>query len=279
MIGAIIGDIVGSPYEGSHMNWVDDKSFPLFAKQYSRFTDDSVLTCATADAILQVQDYTKPNPRYSLKYKQWAKKYPGRGYGSGFQEWVDKGGNYVNNSYANGAMMRCSPIGHLYDDIETVRRQAIRSVAGTHNSPESRRGAESITSAIFLARTGHNKTQIKNYIEENFGHMLDLTVDQWREHPKPNIRCNLSAPQALVCFLYGQSYEDTIRNAVYTKGDTDTIAAIAGSIAEAYYGVESIPETIVAEAKSRLSDEMITLINEFYWVTGTKKGNSSPFQL
>lgn len=275
MIGAIIGDIVGSPYEGSHMNWVNDKNFPLFAKQWSRFTDDTVLTCATADAILHptYEETSWKNvyeawPDFSLRYLQWADKYPKKGYGSGFQEWVNSGGIGIKKSYANGCMMRCSPIALYYETLDTANRMALKSIAATHASPESARGVQSIVSAIHMALHGHTKLQIREYVEENFGHMLDLTVEQWRIHPKPNIRCNLTAPQALVCFMESTDYESAIRNAVYTKGDTDTIAAIAGSIAEAYYGVRSIPLYMIKEMKERISPEMVNLINEFYQIIG-----------
>ena len=271
MIGAIIGDIVGSPYEGSSLNWVDDKNFPLFAKEWSRFTDDTVLTCATADAILSVIMPNSVNimglPGFGSSYKMWALKYPNRGYGSSFQEWVDTKDSehyIVNKSYANGCMMRCSPIGLYYDDLEECQFHAKRSIEYTHNSPEASRGVQSIVSAIHMALHGHTKLQIQAYVEENFGHMLDLTVEQWRIHPKPNIRCNITAPQALVCFMESTDYESAIRNAVYTKGDTDTIAAIAGSIAEAYYGIRSIPQFAIDEMKQRISPEMIDVINEFY---------------
>ena len=264
MIGAIIGDIVGSPYEGSSLNWVDDKNFPLFAKQWSRFTDDTVLTCATADAILD----NPKHPNFGLKYREWASKYPNRGYGSGFQRWVDDGGTSVNPSYANGCMMRCSPIGLYYKNLRAAFLNARRSIAWTHNSPESKRGIGSIVSAIHFAKKGCFKVQIQGYVQENFGHMLDLTVEQWREHSKPSIRCNITAPQALVCFMESTDYESAIRNAVYTKGDTDTIAAIAGSVAEAFYGVNSIPQSMIDEAKQRLTPEIIELINRFYQTIG-----------
>ena len=275
MVGAIIGDIVGSPYEGSHMNWVDDKNFPLFAKQWSRFTDDTVLTCATADAILHpaYEETSWKNvfeawPDFSLRYLQWANSYPKRGYGSGFQEWVNSGEIGIKKSYANGCMMRCSPIALYYETLDTANRMALKSIAATHASPEAARGVQSIVSAIHMALHGHTKLQIQAYVEENFGHMLDLTVEQWRIHPKPNIRCNITAPQSLVCFMESADYESAIRNAVYTKGDTDTIAAIAGSIAEAYYGVRSIPQFAIDEMKTRISPEMIDIINEFYQAIG-----------
>jgi len=282
MIGAIIGDIIGSPYEGSSLNWVDDKNFPLFAKEWSRFTDDTVLTCATADALLHpslTDDVLCNLPEFSFQYKNWAMKYPGRGYGSGFQEWVDNGGTTINKSYANGCMMRCSPIALFYTDIEFVNKRAIESIRMTHNSPESSRGIRSIVSAIHMALNGSTKLQIKAYIEENFGHMLDTSVEYWRNHPKPNIRCNLTAPQALVCFMESTDYESAIRNAVYTKGDTDTIAAIAGSIAEAFYGVRSIPQEMIDGAKERITPEMIELVNKFYNLIGQRIDAYKGFQI
>ncbi len=287
MLGAIIGDIVGSPYEGSCLNWVDDKNFPLFAEQWSRFTDDTVLTCATADYLLNQDEKIKieyPDGFYELsgfegKYIQWNLKYPGRGYGSGFQEWVDGNGKTINTSYANGCMMRCSPIGLYFKNLIESKIQAIESVRMTHNSLESKRGVLSITSAINMALSGATKLQIKEYVEENFGHMLDMTVEDWRNHSKPNIRCNLTAPQALVCFMESTDYESTIRNAVYTRGDTDTIAAIAGSIAEAFYGVRSIPQEMIQGAKERLTPEMIELVNKFYGVIGEYREQYKGFQI
>jgi|SRR5579862_1979464 len=273
MIGAIIGDIIGSPYEGSHLNWVDDRNFPLFANQWSRFTDDTVLTCATADALLHKNPFHK-------KYIQWNQKYPDRGYGSGFQSWVDTGGKTPNPSYANGCMMRCSPIPLFYNDSTVeMDKAAINSIKMTHKSTESQRGVLSIVTAIYMALNGYNKTQIKAIVEEEYGHMLDLSVEEWRAHPKPSIRCNLSAPQALVCFMESDSYESAVRNAVYTKGDTDTIAAIAGSIAEAFYGVKSIPQEMIDGAKERMTPEMIDLVNEFYSVIGEYQENYKGFQI
>lgn len=262
MIGAIIGDIVGSPYEGSSLNWVDDRSFPLFAKQWSRFTDDTILTCATADALLHT--VWGEGEKFPIRYRDWALKYPGRGYGSGFQEWVDNGGTTVNKSYANGCMMRCSPIGLFCKDYSVAMIRAKQSIESTHDSQESERGVKSIVSAIHMALNGSTKLQIRGYVEEQFGHMLDMSVEDWRNHRKPSIRCNLTAPQALVCFMESTDYESAIRNAVYTKGDTDTIAAIAGSIAEAFYGVRSIPQEMIDGAKERMTTEMIELTNEFY---------------
>lgn len=272
MIGAIIGDIVGSPYEGSHLNWVDDKNFPLFAKQMSRFTDDSVLTCATADALLN----KKP---FGDAYVEWAIKYPGRGYGSGFKQWVEDGGKNSNPSYANGCMMRCSPLGLFYKDFTNVYYSALDSIRMTHNSTESERGVLSIVSAIHMALRGASKLQIKTFVEEQCGHMLDLSVEEWRLHPKPSIRCNLSAPQALVCFMESTDYESAVRNAVYTKGDTDTIAAIAGSIAEAFYGVKSIPQEMIDGAKNYMTPEMINLVNQFYSVIGEYQENYKGVQI
>jgi ADP-ribosylglycohydrolase len=271
MIGAIIGDVVGSPYEGAGFNFVDDRNFPLFDERNSRFTDDTVLTCATADTLLNpVKKCRMFMNRYLFSefYKKWATEYPNRGYGSGFSEWVENGGITVNSSYANGCMMRCSPIALYFEDLKDANQAALVSILQTHNSPESRRGVQSIVSTIHMALHGSTKLQIKAYVEENFGHMLDLTVDQLRELPKTTIRCNVTAPQALICFMESTDYESAIRNAVYTRGDTDTIAAIAGSIAEAFYGIRSIPQEMIDGAKQRLAPEMIELINRFYHIIG-----------
>jgi ADP-ribosylglycohydrolase len=270
---------------------VDDKNFPLFQNKNSRFTDDTVLTCATADAILRSimpenwqmgQNHLYGTPPFASFYKRWAQRYPGRGYGSMFQEWVDEDVLDMRNprkSYSNGCMMRCSPIAIYAQNIDEARSLALSSIDMTHNSPESARGVQSIVSAIYLAKMKNTKLTIKGYIEENFGHMLDLNVEQWRMHSKPSIRCNITAPQALVCFLESDSYESAVRNAVYTKGDTDTIAAIAGSIAEAYYGTSSIPKLMVFEARNRLSLEMISLINKFYTKIGNVNDQYKGFQL
>lgn len=288
MIGAIIGDIVGSPYEGSVLNWVDDKTFPLFANEMSRFTDDTILTCAAAEALLKIGDNRRDDNVEPLipvdkifadKYIEWNLKYPGRGYGSGFQQWVDEGGIKSNPSFANGCMMRCSPIALYFTDFDSIYDASMASIKMTHNSAESERGILSITSAIHMALKDASKLQIKAFVEEQCGHMLDMTVEEWRVHPKPSIRCNLSAPQSLVCFMEGNSYEEVIRNAVYTKGDTDTTGAIAGAIAEAFYGVKSIPQEMIDGAKARMTSEMIELVNKFYSHIGEYQEKYKGFQI
>ena len=271
MIGTIIGDIVGSPYEGSYLRFVDDRNFPLFDETNGRFTDDTVLTCAVADALLDMSHHNGRKghypPDFRSKFIEWTAKYPGRGYGSAYSVWAAQGGIMKNKSYANGAMMRCSPIAFFYENhlgTDILLDVAAESIEWTHNSPEALRGVSSIVSAIWMAGKKKSKLEIKEHIEENYGHMLDLTVEQWRQHPKPNIRCNLTAPQALVCSMESTDYESAIRHALYTKGDTDTITAITGGIAQAFYGVRSIPQYMIDEAKKRMTPEMISLVNEFY---------------
>lgn len=276
MIGAIIGDIIGSPYEGSHKYEVNEKDFyPLFHEE-CRFTDDTVLTCATAHAILSMIPNGKKNimglPGFGGFYRIWALKYPDRGYGSGFKKWVKNSNNEINNSYANGCIMRCSPISLYYSsfqeyDMENMLKMAQSSIYHTHNSPESLRGIQSICSAIYMASKNKTKEEIKSYVEEQYGHMCDASVLEVRHWwPKNTIRCNIYASQSLIAFLNSTDYESTIRNAVFMRGDTDTTAAIAGSIAEAFYGTKSIPQYMIDEAKKRLTPEMIKLINDFYTV-------------
>jgi len=262
MIGAIIGDIVGSPYEGGRRRFVLTKEFPLFSPD-SRFTDDSVLTCATAQALLH-SSFSPYSRRFANQYKQWALRYPDRGYGSKFKAWIDNPKFFVNNSYANGCMMRCSPIAMLYQDRETALKRALQSIDYTHNSPESARGVQSIVDAIWMARHGATKEEIKARVQEQYGHMLNLTLEELRLKWSRDIRCNLTAPQALICFMESNNYESAVRNAVYTMGDTDTIAAIAGAIAEQFYGVSTIPDFMIGAALVNVPKEMIDTINTFY---------------
>lgn len=262
MIGAIIGDIVGSPYEGGHKRSVASKEFPLFSPD-SRFTDDSVLTCATAQALLH-QSLSPYSRRFANQYKQWALRYPDRGYGSKFKLWVADPKFPVNNSYANGCMMRCSPIAMLYEDRDLALKRAAQSIAYTHNSPESLRGVQSIVDAIWMARHGATKDEIKARVQEHYGHMLNLTLDELKAKWSRDIRSNLTAQQALICFMESNNYESAVRNAVYINGDTDTNAAIAGAIAEQFYGVATIPSLMIETAEKLMSKEMIDVVNAFY---------------
>ena len=269
MIGAIIGDIAGSVYESSPRypkRPVQTKNFNLFYSN-SRFTDDTVLTCATAETVLHNQSQFMAH-QFAAAYKKWGTNYPDRGYGGGFRNWLTMPVSTCNPSYANGAMMRCSPIGMYYNQFNDALRAAEDSVIFTHNSAESFRGVKSIVAAIFMARHGHTKEEIRAYVEEQCGHMLDMTLDEARAIPKTSIRCNKTAPQALVSFMESSDYESAIRNAIYLGGDTDTNAAIAGSIAEAFYGTSSIPKKLINKAKLRLNPEIIDLITLFYYKIG-----------
>jgi ADP-ribosylglycohydrolase len=268
MIGAIIGDIVGSPYESLHSPQVDSEDFePLFSS-LSKFTDDTLLTVATADAILDwaERDHTQfEYPRFAQKYKEWARKYPNLGYGSAFREWFVSDEEYVNKSYGNGCMMRCSPIALACKSHPKMLEMARQSTLFTHESPESVRGTQSIVTAIRMGLEGNNKLQIRATVEEQFGHMLYDSLENVRERwPKDTIRCNLTCPQSLIAFMNSSNFETAIRNGVYSRGDTDTIAAIAGSIAEGFYGAKSIPQTFIDEAKKRLTPEIISVVNRFY---------------
>ncbi len=263
MIGAIIGDIIGSPYEHGRYAFVLNKNFPSFRAE-STFTDDSVLTCATAKVLNDGPSKNSYKLRFARAYKDWGTRYTDRGYGSKFKEWMAQPKLSVNNSYANGCIMRCSPIAAFYEDYDTAIERGLQSIAYTHNSPESARGVQSIISAIHMAYRGHTKADIKAYVEEQYGHMLNRSLLDLRTNHSRDIRCNIAAPQALTCFLLSDSYESAIQNAVYIRGDTDTNAAIAGSIAEAYYGVRSIPTHMIAKMMTIISIEMVDTINDFY---------------
>lgn len=257
MYGAILGDIIGSPYEFDRGS--KTKDFPLFSR-YSEFTDDTVMTIAVADAFLPVQPEMKDEAicqRVVAKMQKYGRLYPHAGYGSRFRHWLRDRHPQPYNSWGNRSAMRVSSIGWLYNDLETVRRMARLSAEVTHNHPEGIKGAEAVASAIFLARTGSTKAEIKAYIEENFHYDLSRTCDEIRPDYYHVESCQETVPEAITAFLEGQSFEDVIRTAVSLGGDCDTLTCIAGSMAEAFYGV---PKELKAECQTRLPEDLMEVL-------------------
>ncbi len=251
MYGAILGDIIGSPYEFDMGN--KSKDFPLFSAR-SEFTDDTVMTIAVAEAFLGAPDDDAIIRRRLVEsMRKWGKKYPNAGYGSRFGMWLLLDGDAPYGSFGNGSAMRVSSIAWIYDDLDTVLRMARLSAEVTHNHPEGIKGAEATASAIFLARTGSTKAEIKAYIEKNFGYDLSRTCDEIRPGYYHVESCQETVPEAITAFLEGESFEDVIRTAVSLGGDCDTLTCIAGSIAEAFYGV---PEALKAECRNRLPADL-----------------------
>ena len=240
MVGALAGDIIGSIYE---RNNIRNEEFPLF-KNKSFFTDDSVLTVALADSILN-------NVGYDIKLKEYFQKYPNAGYGLSFRIWATIKNTPAYNSWGNGSAMRVSPIGWAYSTLEEVQEQAKISAAFTHNHPEGLKGAVSVASAIFLARQDCSKPELKKYIEKNFSYSLKFNLKTLQKNYKFNESCQETVPQAIYAFLISDSFEDSIRKAISIGGDSDTLACINGSIAEAFY--KGVPKNIEKEVYKRLS--------------------------
>lgn len=260
MLGAIIGDIVGSPYEFDRGE--KSKKIPLFSNA-SRFTDDSVMTIAVASALMKVNanDTDKSiKAKIGDEMRYFGKLFPNAGYGYRFSQWLFNDKMDAYNSYGNGSAMRVSAISWLYDNIDDVRHVARLSAEVTHNHPEGIKGAESVASTIFLARQGKSKEDIKKYIEDEFGYDLNRSCDKIRPNYHHVESCMETVPEAITAFLEGSDFEDVIRTAISLGGDCDTIAAIAGSIAEAHY---VIPEDIKRECIHRLSAELLDVITEF----------------
>jgi ADP-ribosylglycohydrolase len=257
MYGAILGDIIGSPYEFDRGS--KTKDFPLFSGN-SEFTDDTVMTIAVAEAFLDMQigeddDVTRDRLVYYLR--EWGNRYPHAGYGLRFSRWLRDRHPEPYNSWGNGSAMRVSPVGWLFDDLQMARAMARLSAAITHNHPEGIKGAEATAAAIFLARTGSTKAQIKAYIEENFHYDLSRTCDTIRPGYRHVESCQETVPEALTAFLEGENFEDVIRTAVSLGGDCDTLTCIAGSIAEAFYGV---PDYLKEECLRRLPADMADIL-------------------
>jgi ADP-ribosylglycohydrolase len=250
MLGAIAGDVIGSAYE-----WMAHKStdFPLFSPS-SRFTDDSVLTVATAHAILTGSSYADA-------YHGFGNRYPTAGYGGTFQQWLRIPDRKPYGSWGNGSAMRVSPVGLIGASLEEVLAEASRSASVTHDHPEGIRGAQAVAAAIFLARTGASKEIIRARVAELSGYDLSRTIADIRPRYSFDVSCQGSVPEAIIAFLEAGSLEEAIRNAISLGGDADTQAAIAGGIAEAFWG--DVPEPIAAEVRRRLPLDLLNVIDTF----------------
>lgn len=253
MIGGIIGDIVGSVYEDGNMK---SKDFTLWSPK-CEFTDDTVLSVATADWILN-------GGRCEDFYYSYTSKYPTCGYGTGYMKWYFNRkyhGKYIPyNSYGNGSAMRVGPIGWAYYSIEEVLKVSRDSAICTHNHKEGIKGAQAIACCVFLARNKESKEDIKTFIEKSFGYNVSLSMQNISKDYQWNATCQETVPQAILCFLEGKNFEDSIRNAVSLGGDSDTIACMTGAISEAFYG---IPMGIAEKVCEYLPPELIRVINIF----------------
>lgn len=261
MFGAILGDIIGSPYEFDMGN--KSKDFPLFGRD-SQFTDDTVMTVAVADGLKRAsrESFKDENIRKCIAEAlvYWGRKYPDAGYGARFSQWLDSDEHKPYNSYGNGSAMRVSAVGWIANSIDSARRMARASAEVTHNHPEGIKGAEAVVSAIFIARANGSKDDIKNYIIQEFGYDLSRTCDEIRPDYHHVESCQETVPEAITAFLEGEDFEDVIRTAVSLGGDCDTLTAIAGSIAEAYFG---IPAKLKMECYNRLDHDLGTILSEF----------------
>lgn len=280
MYGAILGDIIGSIYEWKPTK---QKDFPLF-KEGCTFTDDTVLTIAVADGFnfflkrecpevyenrdshdrIRAEDIPEDKLPLLTEFVVhnmlfWGRRNPYAGYGASFGKWL-RSGHRPYNSWGNGSAMRVSAVGWMFDDIETTRKMAALQSAVSHDHPEGIKGAEAVASAVFMARSGCSKEEIREYIAAEFGYDMDRKVDEIRPEYKFYVSCQESVPEAIIAFLDSTGFEDAVRNAVSLGGDSDTQGAMAGAIAEAYYGV---PEELKKEAEKRIPDMMRETLTSF----------------
>ena len=248
MIGAIAGDMIGSPYERYPIKHTN------FDPVVSAFTDDTVLTIAIAYSILNQADIAS-------SLKKLAEKYYNLPYGGGFRRWIRSWDNRPYNSFGNGSAMRVSPVGFAYDSIDDVLHQAKRTAEVTHNHPEGIKGARATALAIYLARMGESKDTIRNEITERFSYNLNRTVDEIRPNYSFDVTCQGSVPESIVAFLDADSWEDAVKKSISLGGDADTMACITGGIAQAFY--KEIPENIVEDVRNRLPPDLREVLNEF----------------
>jgi len=250
MLGAIAGDVIGSVFEGRGLK---TKAFDLFSPR-STFTDDTVMTVAVAAWILDGLDLAQA-------LRDFGRRHLWRGYGLSFMEWLLDGTKGPYDSWGNGSAMRVSPVAWAFDDLEEVLRRAQRSAEVTHNHPEGIRGAQATALAVFLGRKGAGKEEIRRRVESRCGYDLVLTTDEIRPGYGFDESCQGSVPESLICFLESHDYESAVRNAISLGGDTDTMACIAGGVAEAHYG--GVPEPIAAAVRERLTKDLLDVLDRF----------------
>ena len=225
MLGAVVGDVIGSPFEQTN---VKSTTFRLFDRG-AQCTDDSILTVATADALLRDRDYRKA-------YQDYFHRFPNAGYGGNFVVWANRRESHPYHSWGNGSAMRSSPVGWAYDTLSDVLDEAERTAAVTHDHPDGITGAQAVAACVFLARTEHDRARIREFVHDGCQYPLDRTLDQIRPAYEFNASCKGTVPVAVQAFLESTDFESAVRLAVSVGGDSDTIACIAGAIAHAYYG-------------------------------------------
>jgi ADP-ribosylglycohydrolase len=254
MLGAIIGDYVGSAYEFSNTH---DYAFPMITGE-SSITDDSIMAIAAMDAILQ----GKP---YGERFRYWGNRYPHPkgGYGASFAAWLRSDNPQPYYSFGNGAAMRVSPVGWAFPTLEETLREAQKSAACTHSHPEGIKGAQAVAAAIFLTRSGHNKSSVKRYVEKEFGYNLSRRLSDIRPAYGFNETCQGTVPEAITCYMESSDFEDAIRLAVSLGGDSDTLACITGAIAEADHACR-IPVQVMEAAFSTVPAELRVIVEQFY---------------
>jgi type I restriction enzyme M protein len=279
MLGAIIGDVVGSRFEWNNHK---DKHFELFTED-CRMTDDSIMTLAVAKALLETEkakksvvdgqernnEYYILLEKFSIQYMQaFGRRYPDCGFSRAFFQWIISDDPQPYNSFGNGAAMRISPVAYVGRTQKEIQALSETVTGVSHNHAEGLKGAEATATAIFMARSGLSKVDIRNRIADNY-YSLDFTLDGIRDSYRFTTDCQATVPQAIAAFLESTSFEDAIRNAVSLGGDSDTLAAITGAIAEAYYG---IPEGIKAQALTYFVEELLSVYEE--WVPFIKWYNN-----
>ena len=253
MIGVLAGDIIGSIYEGD-VNNIKTKEFELFVDK-SHFTDDTTLTIATIDKLLNHKTYREV-------YRDYARQYPEVGFGGQFKKWFKSDVQTPYGSWGNGSAMRVCPVGWLFNHPSLVINEATESAIVTHGHPEGIRAAQCIAMCVFLAKNKFTKGEIEKYVTENFKYDLSFDIDEYRKTYKFDVSAAGTVPVSIKSFLVSTSFEDAIRIAISMGGDSDTIAAIVGGIAEAYYG--TIPAIIAVNVLTRIPDSFKVILNKFY---------------
>lgn len=268
--GAVYGDIIDSYYE---VHCTKDYDFPFHRE--SAFTDDTVMTAAVCEAIMfdpaPISEFeaNKRAKEYALQYKHFYSLYPNAGFGQMFSEWAQASSLYKQRSYANGGAMRVIPIGYAYDTLEQTLLQAKASCLYTHNNKEAIAAAKAVAAAVWLARNGKTKNEIQEYIELEFRYDLSSPIADIREKYVFDSRAGYSVPPAISAFLQSRDYESAVRNAVSLGGDADTMACIAGGIAEAFY--DEIPQYIADFCDIRLDGTIKSCIKNFIEATNEQK--------